>query len=180
MGSAAMNLRLAASRSLMIFFAITTSLVAYTDAVTSSTECADEGQACYISDTVCSACMMEYDTDQFAECYEDAFSSFISDITAAENACEVGSLIACCVDAASTNDCMSNDAFVDLNLCIYSLAATNSGSSEECTTLTCSEVDGVDDPEVLGANGAFRADVFSVRALLSFALGVSMFVRVSL
>lgn len=187
MTSSAMRARLPASRSLMVFLVIATALLGGTRATTSSeATCLEEGAAC-VSDAECLGCLTDYDLDQYNECYQSAEAEFDGNTFS----CELASAGACCFDVASVNDCMANDAFVELQLCTIFLVTT------ECTSLTCSIVGGVDADDATsgsdaedatggneaedatGGNGAARTYSFPLRAGLGFALGMFLLLAVS-
>lgn len=164
--------RFATPGSLVIFLAVMTTLLPYNGATTSSVAdvgvvCGDEWDAC-ASGAVGRGCAADFDTDQYTECYMSAGDSFIE----SAYSCDHLSLTACCIDAASDNDCMTNEAFVEYYVCANSeLSATVGG--EECTAITCGFADGVDGAGTSGESGAVRVDSFHLRAALGSAPGAS-------
>lgn len=59
-----------------------------------------------------------------------------------------------------------------------SIAAANSGF-DECTSITCSAIDGVDSADATGGNGAARKDSFHLRTGLSLVLGILLLLAVN-
>lgn len=164
MAQVAMPSRFTAVRLLVIFLSIGTTMLqragAFTGGSTSLTpfeECGEEQAICDL-DAECTECSTTTDVAEVQDCLEGYSEEYNSATT---STCEALSAIACCFDAVSDNDCISNYAFEDLVLCEMSAQLSEAGGGE-CTTITC--------------NGARRAYGFPLCAALSVALGIVLLV----
>lgn len=160
--------------TLLLLVAITTVVLQHASAATSSAYCTSEFEDCY-ADEDCASCITEIDTEAYIDCAGDAAMDSI-DTDVANYTCEVLSVSACCYDAGSDKNCLGNDAFVEYMLCTMSYMSSVVGGDEECTTITCDAVDGVDSVVEEDESGAGGVMSSSPTATITFALSVALVV----
>lgn len=172
-------------RALLLVLAITTMALQHASPATSSyVDCGAVYDACY-ADKECMECESAgILNDEFDECWND-WQDGVGD---AIFICELYSLDACCADAVSENDCMANDAFVELHMCVILSHTAHATEIADCPGIFCKGVDGVDgvdwvdggdgDDSVDSAggsegNGAVKEAVLPLIATLPFVLGIA-------
>lgn len=111
-----------ASGVLLLLAISSTKLVPLVDGASSSADdvavaCGTELIACQDDPTCVTGCLQDGDLDtDTQECFEAL--GFVSSTSSTSATCDDAVSSACCLDSASEDDCLENDAFVDYWLCV--------------------------------------------------------------